>query len=121
MGFRYLRCFHLYAQQCLANVGVSIYRKYANDELKLLQTVLNLETSLSEEDHERLAHAMQGEERGDEIKGFCLECCMTNCGKPQPFCPEISSQEFWGSGLQIDTYMRNAKASNGSASHSKKM
>lgn len=59
--------------------------------------------------------------RGDGIKGFCLECCMTNCGKAQPLCREISSQKFWGSEFQIDTYMRDAKASNGSALHSKKM
>ena len=63
VGFRYLRCCHLYAQQCPANVGVFICKKSANDELQLLQPALSLETSLSEEDHERLAHAMQAEER----------------------------------------------------------
>ena len=42
VDFRYLGCFHLYAQQCPANVGVSIYRLSANDESELLQLVLNL-------------------------------------------------------------------------------
>ena len=50
-----------------------------------------LKTFVHEEDHEHLSHAIQGEERGDEIKGLCLHCCMRNCGKPQHFCREISS------------------------------
>lgn len=89
----------MYAQQCPANVGVFICKKSANDELQLLQPALSLETSLSEEDHERLAHAMQAEER-DSV----LSAAWQIVEKRNLLSPEIPSQKFWGSACVPDRY-----------------